>query len=323
MRRTFFGLLLVVSFCVPAAWPRDKEVPPPLFIAPEFRFSQVDTICVAPAIDLRADKTEPLNLSGPGERHGLILPDHIESVDTRLARDFKKIGYQTVSCSPVNATLGDLKIPTDTWLGKLDFGESRWLFILAVEDVSAEYKRFWPQQGSVGGYAVVSGYLFQRQATGVRLVWRDRVVGRSRGELMGRKRTVKLAESDFAIGEGAICLLRKFEMRPQNKRIPSMWCVWDENKTETFDATCNVVWTALNDILKNSGKYDVIGIADSDMMAIYAIGGAGDRAEHSIDHVVLKSKENSCVMRITETAHITLRNDVGNLNKLVRASLSK
>jgi len=75
MRRTFLRLLLMVSFWVPAAWPKDRwEVPPPLFMAPEFRFSQIDTICVAPAIDLRADKTEPLNLSGPGERHGNLFP---------------------------------------------------------------------------------------------------------------------------------------------------------------------------------------------------------------------------------------------------------
>ena len=64
MRRRFSGLLLVVSFLGAAAWPKDqKEQREPVFMAPEFRFSQIDTICLAPPIDLRSDKTKAIKCS--------------------------------------------------------------------------------------------------------------------------------------------------------------------------------------------------------------------------------------------------------------------
>jgi hypothetical protein len=207
----------------------------------------------------------------------------------------------------------------------LDFAESRWLFILAVEDVSTEYHGRWTMQGSMGGYAVVSGYLFNKQADGVRLVWRDRVVGRANSgtgsELIGRKEGVQLVESDYAIGQAAGYLLAKFETR--HKRIES-WA-WAKVHTEIFDITCNVLWSALNDTLKNSGKYSTITLDDPDVMAVFVVGSGSkkDKDVGRIDYAILKGKENGCSMQVIETLHQTFRNDADALTKRVKESLSK
>ena len=71
IRRAFLAVLLVVSFWAPAAWPKDtKAEKEPIFMAPGLDFSQIDTICIAPTIDLRPDKTQPLLLSGPSPHVG-------------------------------------------------------------------------------------------------------------------------------------------------------------------------------------------------------------------------------------------------------------
>ena len=69
MHRPFPGLLLAVLLLAPTAWTKDEK-DEPLFKAPEFRFSQVDTICVAPTIDVRPNDTQPLLLSGPNRSVG-------------------------------------------------------------------------------------------------------------------------------------------------------------------------------------------------------------------------------------------------------------
>lgn len=319
MHRTLLRLLLIVSLWVPVpvAWPKDREVPPPLFMAQDFRFNQIDAICVAPAIDVRADKTEPLGLSDLGPR---VNFQRIKNIDTQVSNDFKTIGYPTVTCNPVDATLGDLKTPTDAWLDKLPFGESRWLFILAVEDLSTEYHHRWSLEHSMGGYAVVSGYLFDKQAAGVRLVWRDRVVGRANsrtgGELFGRPEGVQLIESDYAIGQAARYLLAKFESR--QKRIESWGFV--KVHSETFDVTCKALWSALNDTLENSGKYTIVSTDAPDMMAIYGVG-RGKKEAGRMDYVVLRPQENSCALQLIETFNLGFGSDVGGLNKRVKESL--
>ena len=162
MRRMFLGLLLVAFLWSPAAFPKEKVEPLPLFMDPEFRFSQVGTICLAPALDLRPDKSTPLSVSEQGPRLNF---QHIQSANQVMADIFKRIGYETGECNPVSATLSDLKAPSETWLRTLDFGQSSWLFIFAVEDVATI--------GWSHVHAVVSGLLFEKRGASVRLVWRD------------------------------------------------------------------------------------------------------------------------------------------------------
>lgn len=332
MRRAFSGLLLVFSFWVPAAWPKHQREQEPIFMAPDFRFSQIDTICVAPTIDLRPDTTQPLTLSGPrpptpgGFR--VVLAEiltggtrvrHV-TADEAVAQTFNAIGYKTVSCNPVNATLNDPNTPSDVWMRKLDFGGSRWLFILAVEYVSTPYSG-----GMVGlSNAVVSGYVFDKQADGGRPVWRDKVIGvdfvpDGIATFRGRKNAVTLIESERAIADGARRLLAKFETRKQKSTL-SLYL--SPTHTEIFDTTCNVVWNALNDTLKKSGKYDIIQTDDSDMMAIYSMGL---KAEHRMDYAILKPKGNICSMQINQAPHGFKfgENDPKSLSHRIHAVLSK
>lgn len=92
---------------------------------------------------------------------------------------------------------------------------------------------------------------------------------------------------------------------------------------ETFNVSCNELWRALKDTLRNSGKYGIIGIDNAEMTASYNIGGnlTGKR----INSAVLNSKDNgaSCEMQI-QTAYSGLaNNDAGDLKKRVEASLAK
>lgn len=309
MRRAFSGLLVVVSLWVPAARAKDrKEQKEPLFMAQGFQFSQIDTICVAPTIDLRPDTTQPLYLG--------------RSSDFVLADLFKKLGYKTVHCNPVNVVLDDLTTPSDAWMRKLDFGESRWLFILAVEYTSTPYGRFGMSMSAC--HAVVSGYLFDKQAAGIKLVWRDKVVGSDNDPtewgpdpIFINKAQSKALQSERAVAFGAKLILAKFETR--KGRIGFLG---ELTRTETFDVTCQVLWTALNDTLKNSGYYDIIQIDTSDMMAIYAIG---EKFGHRMDDTILRPKDNGCSMQITIPPRewALTQNDAKSLSQRVHAVLSK
>ena len=225
-----------------------------------------------------------------------------------------------MSCNPVDATLDELKTLPDAWLCKLDFGQSRWLFILAVEDIGT--KASWAGTGGAG-YAVVSGYLFDKQAAGDKLVWRDRRVGRPCNgfegckQLVGGKEETKLIESEISINDGARRLLATFETR--NKRIQE----YGREKVEAFNITCNMLWTALNDALRNSGKYETLGIYDSDRMFVYAVhqGKIVTVGYRRIGYIRLESDNNGCAMQITDTFPQRFLNDAGDLIKRVRESL--
>jgi uncharacterized protein (DUF1330 family) len=292
-------------------------------MAPDFRFSQIDTICVPPVIDLRPNTSQRLALSGPNPSNHFLGVSHV-TADEALANWFKHLGYKTVRCSQADATLDDLKTPSAAWMRTLDFGDSRWLFIVAVEYVSTPYGNLSRILGASTGlsHAVVSGYIFHKQADGGRLVWRDKVVGadfnRAGGQLLGRKGEVKLIESEYAIDWGVKILLAKFETRNKEIRLYEN----DKTQTEVFDVTCNMLWTALKDTLKSSGRYEIIQIDDSDMMAIYDMGS---KERDRMDDAILRPEDNRCSMEITEAPHQYRLgvNDTKSLSQRVHAALSK
>jgi hypothetical protein len=312
----------VVLFVGAAAWSKDRgEQRGPVFMAPDFQFSQIDTICIAPPIDLRADKTEPLYLSASGGKAPHLLGERPITADVAVANWFNHLGYPTVGCNSVDP-LDDLRAPSDAWLSKLDFGQSRWLFILAVEYFSTPYGKSEALFGSQTNrsHAVVSGYLFAKQAAGGKLVWRDKVVGTDYdpmgGSMMGRKSGVKGVESEQAIAIGVKILLSKFETRNKDIRLP------DKTYLEPFDVNCSALWPALNDVLKNSGKYDIIQIDDPDKMAIYSMGV---KSEHRMDDAILRPNDNGCSMEITPAPSPRAMgpSDVKSLSQHVHAVLSK
>jgi hypothetical protein len=91
---------------------------------------------------------------------------------------------------------------------------------------------------------------------------------------------------------------------------------------DTFGVPCNELWAAVKDTLRNSGKYGIIGIDNSELTASYNIGGglAGKR----INSVVLNPQgATSCEMQ-TQTAYTGLvHNDAGDFKHRVEESLAK
>ncbi len=90
---------------------------------------------------------------------------------------------------------------------------------------------------------------------------------------------------------------------------------------DTYQVSCNVLWSAVKDTLRNSGKYGIISITDSEMTASYNIGGTltGKR----VNSVLLNEKSEGCEMQI-QTAYSGIgNNDAGDFKKRVDDSLAK
>jgi len=92
---------------------------------------------------------------------------------------------------------------------------------------------------------------------------------------------------------------------------------------EPYSVPCNVLWSALKDTLRNSGKYGIIGIDSNEMTASYNIGGnlTGKR----VNSVVLNSKDDGkgCELQVQTAYSGLVNNDAGDLKKRVDESLAK
>jgi hypothetical protein len=90
---------------------------------------------------------------------------------------------------------------------------------------------------------------------------------------------------------------------------------------DMYSVPCSVLWSAVKDALRNSGKYGILGIDNTEMTASFVIGGSlgGKR----INSVVLNGKGDTCEMQ-TQTAFSGLaHNDAGDFKKRVDESLAK
>ena len=91
---------------------------------------------------------------------------------------------------------------------------------------------------------------------------------------------------------------------------------------DSFDVPCNQLWAAVKDTLRNSGKYGIVGISDSELTASYNIGGGlgGKR----INSVVLNPQGAAGCEMQTQTAYTGLvHNDAGDFKARVDDSLAK
>jgi hypothetical protein len=90
---------------------------------------------------------------------------------------------------------------------------------------------------------------------------------------------------------------------------------------EMYTVSCTELWPAVKDTLRNSGKYGIISIDNSDMAASFNIGGTltGKR----INSVVLNGKENSCEMQVQTAFSGLVNNDEGDFKKRVDTSLAQ
>ena len=92
---------------------------------------------------------------------------------------------------------------------------------------------------------------------------------------------------------------------------------------DVFNVSCNELWRAVKDTLRNSGKYGIIGIDDHEMTASYNLGGnlTGKRT----NSVVLNSQDNgvSCELQVQTAYSGLVNNDAGDFKKRVEESLTK
>ncbi len=97
---------------------------------------------------------------------------------------------------------------------------------------------------------------------------------------------------------------------------------WAKTHSDIFPVPCMQLWPAVKDTLRNSGKYGIIGIDNSEMTASYNIGGTltGKR----INSLVLNSKgPSSCELQVQTAYSGVFNNDEGDFKKRVTESLAK
>jgi hypothetical protein len=92
---------------------------------------------------------------------------------------------------------------------------------------------------------------------------------------------------------------------------------------DMYKVSCDELWRALKDTLKNSGKYGIIAIDNEEMTASYNMGGT--LKEKRTNSAVLNRKENgkACELQIQSAYSGALSNDAGDLRKRVDESLAK
>jgi hypothetical protein len=90
---------------------------------------------------------------------------------------------------------------------------------------------------------------------------------------------------------------------------------------DMYSVSCNVLWPAVKDALRNSGKYGILGIDNSEMTSSFVIGGSlgGKR----INSVVLNAKGDTCEMQVQTAYSGLIHNDEGDFKKRVDESLAK
>ncbi|SRR5258706_84001 len=97
--------------------------------------------------------------------------------------------------------------------------------------------------------------------------------------------------------------------------------VFAKTHKDNYPVSCSMLWPAVKDALRNSGKYGILGIDSNEMTASFVIGGTlgGKR----INSVVLNGKGDACEMQ-TQTAYSGLiHNDAGDFKSRVDESLAK
>ncbi len=90
---------------------------------------------------------------------------------------------------------------------------------------------------------------------------------------------------------------------------------------EMYPVSCGVLWPAVKDTIRNSGKYGIVGIDNTEMTASFIIGGTlgGKR----INSVVLNTKGDGCEMQVQTAYSGAFNNDAGDFKKRVDESLAK
>lgn len=90
---------------------------------------------------------------------------------------------------------------------------------------------------------------------------------------------------------------------------------------DMYSVPCSGLWPAVKDTLRNSGKYGILGIDNTEMTASFVIGGTlgGKR----INSVVLNGKSDTCELQVQTAYSGLVHDDAGDFKKRVDASLAQ
>jgi hypothetical protein len=90
---------------------------------------------------------------------------------------------------------------------------------------------------------------------------------------------------------------------------------------DEYSVSCTVLWAAVKDTQRNSGKYGIIGIDNTEMTASFNIGGTltGKR----VNSVLLNAKGDTCEMQVQTAYSGFTNNDADDFKKRVDESLPK
>jgi hypothetical protein len=92
--------------------------------------------------------------------------------------------------------------------------------------------------------------------------------------------------------------------------------------SEMYSVPCTTLWPAVKDTLRNSGKYGIMSLENTEMAASYSMG-MGSVGQKRINSVSLNSRGESCEMVIQSGFGGWGTNDAGDFKKRVDASLEK
>jgi hypothetical protein len=90
---------------------------------------------------------------------------------------------------------------------------------------------------------------------------------------------------------------------------------------DDYSVSCTTLWAAVKDTLRNSGKYGIISIDNTEMSASFNIGGTlgGKR----VNSVLLNGKGDACEMQVQTAYSGFTNNDAGDFKKRVDEALAK
>jgi hypothetical protein len=92
---------------------------------------------------------------------------------------------------------------------------------------------------------------------------------------------------------------------------------------DTYSVSCTTLWSAVKDTLRNSGKYGILGMENSEMTATYSMGmgAAGQKRQNS---VVLNVKGDAACEMVIQSGYSGLTNDdAGDFKRRVDKSLAQ
>ncbi len=90
---------------------------------------------------------------------------------------------------------------------------------------------------------------------------------------------------------------------------------------DLYSVPCSVLWPAVKDTLRNSGKYGILGIDNTEMTASFIIGST--LSGRRVNSAVLTAKGDSCEMQVQSTYSGLTHHDADDFKTRVDASLAQ